>query len=122
MSNLILYIEDDYDNAKIIQLILQRADFSVLLAKDGDEGIQLAIQHEPMLIICDYHLPGSLKGPEIIQTIRQTTHIADTPILILTADSSTYPKSMGSGADAYLSKPVTSDQLIQSIGTLLRIH
>lgn len=122
MSDLILCIEDNDDNAKIIQLILKRAGFSVVHAQDGDVGIQLAIQHEPVLIICDYHLPGQLKGSEIVQVIRQTTPIADTPILMLTADTSTYPKSMESGVDAFLNKPVTPDQLIQNVNTLLRIR
>ena len=122
MSDTILYIEDNENNAKIIELILKRAGYTTLLAENGDEGIQLAIEHKPILIICDYHLPGILKGSDIVQIIRETDDIADTPFLMLTADSSTYSKSMEYGADAYLNKPVTSDQLIENVMTLLRIH
>lgn len=122
MSDTILYIEDNENNAKIIELILKRAGFKTLIAKNGDEGIQFAIDHKPILIICDYHLPGHLKGSDIVQKIRQTVSIADTPFLMLTADSSTYPQSMEYGADGYLSKPVTPDQLIENISTLLRIR
>ena len=93
-----------------------------IIAINGDDGIQLAIEHEPILIICDYHLPGLLKGSDIVRIIRQTDRIADTPFLMLTADSSTFPKSMEYGADAYLNKPVTPDQLIDNVLSLLRIH
>ena len=124
MSDLILYIEDNDNNAKIIELILKRAGYSVLIAKDGDEGIQLIEKHKPVLIICDFHLPGMLKGFDVVKMIRETPHIAETPFLMLTADSSsaTYPKSMEYGADAYLNKPVTPDQLIENVTTLLRVH
>jgi len=122
MADIVLYIEDNENNAKIIELILKRAGFMTIIAINGDDGIQLAIEHEPILIICDYHLPGLLKGSDIVRIIRQTDGIADTPFLMLTADSSTFPKSMEYGADAYLNKPVTPDQLIDNVLSLLRIH
>jgi CheY-like chemotaxis protein len=122
MSDVILYIEDNDNNAKIVELILNRAGFETIVAENGDEGIQLAIQHKPSLIICDYHLPGVLKGIDILKTIRETPLLAETPFLMLTADSSTYPKSIEFGANAYLNKPVTPDQLIDNVNTLLRIR
>ncbi len=124
MSDLILYIEDNDNNARIIELILKRAGYSVLIAKDGKEGIQQINDYNPVLVICDFHLPGVLKGFDVAKIIRETPHIADTPFLMLTADSSstTYPKSMEYGADAYLNKPVTPDQLIENVANLLRIR
>lgn len=120
MSKSILYIEDNDANATMIQVILKREGIPVLIAKDGNTGVQLAIDHEPVLIICDYHLPGLFKGPEVVETIRHTPRIAETPILMLTADTTTYPKSMESGADGYLNKPINRDQLLESIHKLLR--
>ena len=119
MSKTILYIEDNKENAVMIRTILKREGYEVVLATDGDTGIQLAIQHEPVLVICDYHLPGQIKGADIVETIRQTPSIANTSILMLTADASTYPKSIQSGADGYLNKPVNRDQLLDAVNRLI---
>ena len=119
MGKTILYIEDNDANATMIQVILRREGHEVLLAQNGDAGVQLAIENQPHLIICDYHLPGSMKGLDVVETIRQIPPIADTPIIMLTADTSAYPKSMKAGVDGYLNKPVNRDQLIGAINQLL---
>jgi len=119
MAQTILYVEDNADNALMVQIILKREGFTVVIAKYNDIGLQLAIDHKPRLIIIDYHLPGQLKGPDLIEIIRNTPSIADTPIIMLTADTMAYPQSMAAGADAFLNKPIGREQLLNSIQALL---
>lgn len=119
MAQTILYVEDNDDNALMIQLILKREGFTVQIAKDGETGLQLARELRPDLILLDYHLPGIIKGPDFVRTVRGTSQIADIPIIMLTADTSTYPESMQSGVDLYLNKPISREPLLNSIFSLL---
>lgn len=74
MSKSILYIEDNRDNAIIINKILSKAGYTVTIAKDGLTGIALAEQHQLDLIISDFHLPG-MNGPEVVKAIREKNHL-----------------------------------------------
>lgn len=119
MAHTVLYVEDNDDNALMIKMVLQREGATVLIAENGTIGLTLAQEHEPDLIICDYHLPGKIKGSDFIQAIRKMPALSDTPIIILTADTSTYPDSMEAGANLYLAKPVARDLLLKSVNSLL---
>lgn len=120
MSKTILYLEDNANNAKMVEILLKREGFNVVIAKDSQEGHQLAMEYQPDLIICDYHLPGQVKGSDFIQMMRDEPCCVDIPILMLTADISTYPASMEAGADSYLNKPINREQLLDNLYPLLK--
>ena len=85
MNKRILIIEDDKDITEALRYNLEKEKgFSVLAAQSGDEGLNLAFQVKPNLIILDIGLPG-LNGYEICRMLRRDPETRDIPILMLTA-------------------------------------
>jgi two-component system alkaline phosphatase synthesis response regulator PhoP len=122
MKRRILIIEDDRDISEAIRYNLEKEKgFSVLMAHTGDEGIDLAFQAKPHLIILDIGLPG-LNGYEICSTLRRDAETRDIPILILTARISESDKVLGleMGADDYITKPFGVRELIARIRAAIR--
>ena len=69
MSHTILFIEDNISNVELVRILAESAGYTVLTAFEGKEGIALALEQSPDLIICDYHLPY-MNGIEIIELLR----------------------------------------------------
>ncbi|MGQ9552844.1 MAG: response regulator transcription factor [Anaerolineae bacterium] len=116
----ILVIDDDVDVAKTIENALRRGH-TVFLAFSGVQGIQQARQIKPDLIILDIIMPG-MDGFEACQRIRDDPLLADTPILFLTAKGRTEDRIQGLqvGADDYLTKPFSLQELELRIQAILR--
>ncbi|MGA1861490.1 ATP-binding protein [Deferribacter thermophilus] len=103
----VLYVEDEFQSFKLVELILKKYNIDVYLAKDGLEALELAETIVPDLIIMDINLP-KLKGFEaaaILKSKKSTNHI---PIIALTAvnDESYEKLSMAAGCEAFLTKPI----------------
>ncbi len=115
----LLIIEDNTDLQYFLMSKLQQ-DFEILQATDGDEGLELAFDHIPDLIICDITLPGAdgLKVTRTLKTDIRTSHI---PIILLTARSTLEQQIEGTeaGADSYLIKPFHFQYLKEKIRNLL---
>lgn len=118
MTQTILYIEDNMDNAEIVETMLAQSGYEVYIASDHQEGMTLVAQHTPDLIICDYHLP-EVSGADIVKSLRQLPDTSSTPVLILTADIFTEAKSLSAGANMYLTKPIRRNQLLDAVSKLL---
>ncbi|MFP4437798.1 MAG: ATP-binding protein [Chloroflexaceae bacterium] len=103
----ILYIEDNPDNQRLIQRILTTRGYSVLIARDGPAGLALARETQPMLVLVDLNIPG-LDGYETTTRLRSLPHLQTTPIVALTADnrSSAREHALVAGCDGYISKPI----------------
>lgn len=114
----VLCIEDNPDNALILESILTKAGYTTYIARDGDSGLQLAEQHQPDLIVCDFHLPGD-NAPEVIRKIRHIDQLHDVPVVILTADPRSGPESQAIGIVGYLNKPIKPQELITTIQQLV---
>jgi DNA-binding response OmpR family regulator len=114
----ILVIDDDPDTIGLLRVILEPAFHEVITATSGPEGIYIARQQSPDLIILDMILP-EMNGPEICRTLRKFNKA---PILILSAlDSpSMVIASLEAGADDYLIKPITNGMLVAHINKFLR--
>lgn len=116
----ILVAEDNPVNQRVIRGLLTHAGFEVVLAQDGEEALSMleSGQHFDLAII-DMHMP-ELSGPEVIQRWRflETGHL---PIIILTADAreDAEQASRDAGADAFLTKPVSSHALIDMLAQLM---
>lgn len=117
----ILYIEDNQDNAEIVEKILEKEGYIFYLACDGKKGVEMVKEHQPDLIICDYHLP-EMNGPETIKAIRAIEGLEATPVIILTADLYNRTSSLSAGANRYLNKPIRRNQLIRAISQLLPLN
>lgn len=117
----ILVIEDDPAIRNNIALILKSQGFAILQAEDGLTGIQLAIGSCPDLVVCDIMLPG-VSGYEILERLRQEPAGMVTPFIFLTAlaDRSDMRQGMNLGADDYLTKPFTTQELIGAVKARLQ--
>lgn len=116
----ILVAEDNPVNQRVIRGLLSHAGFEVVLAQDGEEALAILESGEEFdLAIIDMHMP-ELSGPEVIQRWRfmETGHL---PIIILTADArgDAEQASRDAGADAFLTKPISSHGLIDTIAHLI---
>src|SRR6266446_2393730 len=114
----ILIIEDEINIARVIQLYLEQANYTVLTATDGVAGLELHAREHPDLVILDLMLPA-LDGMEVCRRIRAW---ANTPILMLTARQGEEDRIAGLelGADDYLVKPFSPREVVSRVKAILR--
>lgn len=110
-NKLVLYIEDRPDNRSLVRRVLMAEDFEVLEASNAEDGIQLAIKHRPDLILMDINMPGK-DGYTAMKEIREYEHLAQIPIVALTANvmKGDREKTLEAGCDGYISKPIDVDR------------
>ena len=103
LSNKALVVEDDINIADLLRLYLEKDGFEVYRAVDGGEGVRLAREKEPDLVLLDIMLPV-MDGWAVCREIRKTSQV---PIIMLTAKGETSDKISGldMGADDYVTKP-----------------
>jgi DNA-binding response OmpR family regulator len=116
MKGDILVIDNDQSIVEFLAFVLEDAGFTVHTAMDGNDGIALALQHRPPVIICDLMM-GSMHGFEVLQQIRSHPELSRTVVIV--ASSKTYKPDMDRarelGASDYLVKPFRPDELLQTI-------
>jgi DNA-binding NarL/FixJ family response regulator len=112
----VLVIEDQPQMRKNIATILEMENFHVLIASDGQTGIEMAKTQRPDLIVCDIMMPG-LDGYQVLQQLRGVAATATVPFIFLTAksDKADLRSGMNLGADDYLTKPVSREDLLTAI-------
>jgi signal transduction histidine kinase len=117
----ILYIEDNPDNQRLVQRIMEARGYDVLIASDGPSGIATARETRPDVILVDINIPG-LDGYETTTRLRSLEHLGEVPIVAVTADSraGARERSLVAGCDGYITKPIDPrrlpDQLREFIG------
>jgi two-component system, sensor histidine kinase and response regulator len=116
----ILVIEDEESIREAIQMILQTEGFDVRSAANGREGVQLAHQYLPDLILCDVMM-AEMDGYQVLATLRQFPNMVSVPFIFLTArgEKTDFRQGMELGADDYLVKPCSVDELLNTIHTRL---
>lgn len=116
----ILVVEDEEKIAKTIKRGLELKGYAVDTVFDGDTGLSYALDPDYDLVVLDRMLPGSIDGVELCKQVRREG--SGVPILMLTARGATGDKVEGlnSGADDYLVKPFSFDELVARIKALLR--
>jgi two-component system sensor kinase len=116
----ILIIEDQPDVRENIEAILELEDYETLIAENGEMGIEMAENHHPDLILCDVMMP-KLDGFGVVQALRQNPITSTIPLIFVTAkaDRLSLRQGMDLGADDYLTKPFTLDELINSVKSRL---
>jgi DNA-binding response OmpR family regulator len=114
----ILIVEDDKKTASLVALYLQREGFQTRVAYDGHQGLEMARQHRPILVILDLMLP-KIDGWEVCRQLRRTSNV---PILMLTARGEEIDRVSGLtlGADDYVSKPFSPRELVARVKAILR--
>lgn len=118
MDKTILVVEDEKAIADILIFNLQREGYRTLEANDGPEGLRLAQESGPDLVLLDVMLPG-MDGFEVCRRLRQTSQV---PILMLTAREEEADKVMGLelGADDYITKPFSMRELLARVKANIR--
>ena len=116
----ILVIDDDTSLLQMISLILQRAGHTPILATHGQEGIELAVNEQPDLAVVDIMMPD-LSGYEVCRRLREDPRTSHIPLLVLTAlvQYEDRERAADSGADGYVTKPITSADLVSAVDELL---
>jgi two-component system sensor kinase len=116
----ILIIEDETNIRENLEAILQLEDFETLAADNGRLGVELALQEQPDLILCDVMMP-QLDGYGVLKALKDEPKTALIPLIFLTARSerNDLRRGMELGADDYLTKPFTLDELLMAVRTRL---
>lgn len=102
-----MYIEDDPASRRLVQRVLDNKGYEVVVAADGLEGISMAREHLPNLILMDINLP-SMDGREITTRLRSLPNFSNTPIVALTANHSPGSRelALAAGCTGFLTKPI----------------
>ena len=116
----ILVIEDDPTQRMLTVAVLLNAGYEVAEAVDGIEGLRMARQSVPDLVVCDVMMPG-LNGYQVVDALKKEPALAMVPVILLTAMAQRTQVRVGmvSGADDYLFKPFRATELRQSVTALL---
>jgi DNA-binding response OmpR family regulator len=114
----VLVVEDEPSIMQLVRIYLEQAGFRVLMARDGQTGLEMHAREQPALVVLDVMLPV-LDGWEVCKRIRQR---AATPILMLTARRTEDDRVQGLdlGADDYLTKPFSPRELVSRVRAILR--
>jgi len=117
----ILIVDDEPDIRELVRYNLERENFAVLEAEDGEQAMELVRREVPALVILDLMLPGA-SGLEICRMLRQQPQTANLPILMLTAKAGEVDRILGLeiGADDYVTKPFSPRELVARIRAVLR--
>jgi signal transduction histidine kinase len=116
----ILYVEDDPVNRLLVRRVLTHAGYTVLEAKDGLSGIQIAQEERPDLILMDIMIPG-MDGYQVTTKLKSLPELADIPIVALTAKTmeSDRERALIAGCDGYIPKPIDVDRLPLQVAEFL---
>ncbi|HPX62100.1 MAG TPA: response regulator transcription factor [Deltaproteobacteria bacterium] len=119
----ILVVEDDPEYRNAIRLILEMEGFEVQTAANGREGLESLRQRLPDLVLCDIMMP-EMDGRQFLEALQDDNSTAVTPVIFVTALDSRFEmrRSMSAGADDYLTKPFSAEELIECVnGRLKRV-
>ena len=115
----VLYVEDNEFNRKIVRQLLSVTGYRLLEATDGEQGVAMALESRPDLVLMDIQLPR-LSGLEATRRIRHDPRTAHVPIIVVTsfALSGDDQKAIEAGASAYLAKPYSPREMLELIRKL----
>ncbi len=112
----ILYVDDNEFNRSMIRDLLARTSYRLIEAADGEEGVAVALEERPDLILMDIQLP-KISGLEATRRLRGDAKTAHIPIMAITsyALSGDDKKALDAGATAYLAKPYSPRKLLEMV-------
>ena len=116
-----ILIADDEPNILIsLEYLMKREGYTVSVARDGEEAIAAILRDRPALVLLDVMMPKK-SGFEVCQEVRANDAVKDTLILMLTAKGreTDVAKGLGQGADAYVTKPFSTKELVRKVREML---
>jgi two-component system phosphate regulon response regulator PhoB len=116
----LLVADDDEDILTLVQLRLSRSGFKVIVARDGEEAIQLAQARQPDVAVLDWTMPKA-SGLEVLRALRADLATADIPVMMLTARAcrDDVLEALEAGADDYIAKPFRLKDLVSRLRSML---
>jgi CheY-like chemotaxis protein len=122
MNGVVLYIDDDEDNIFLLRRLFQRKcpDIQLHTAMTGHDGVRVAIDDQPALILLDNRLPDAT-GEQVLRDLAAAPATAAIPVVILSGDShpATVRELLEAGAADFLGKPFEAQQLLAILGRYL---
>ena len=119
-NELILIVEDNPKNLKLVRDTLQVKGYRTIEAGTGEEGVQLAREQQPALVLMDIHLPG-INGVEAFRELRADPTTRAIPVVAVTASvmAQERTKVMAAGFDGFQGKPISVRELLETIRQVL---
>jgi len=120
MTDKILIADDEPNILLSLDYLMRREGFEVLLARDGHEALALLQRERPRLVLLDVMMPGR-SGHEVLEALRADDALKHTLVLMLSAKGreTDVAKGLGLGADAYVTKPFSTQALVAQVRALL---
>ena len=120
MTHKVLIADDEPNIVISLEYLMKRAGYQVLIARDGQEALDLLRRERPRLVLLDVMMPRK-SGHEVCQELRADEQIANTLVLMLTAKGrdTDQAQGLGLGADAYMTKPFSTKELAARVRELL---
>ena len=108
MTHVILVVEDNEKNLKLVRDVLEYAGYDVRVARTAEEGITLAVSDPPHLVLMDLQLPG-MDGMEALRRLRENPRTADIPVVAVTAQAMKQDRErvLDAGFNGYVEKPIS---------------
>jgi DNA-binding response OmpR family regulator len=121
MSCKILIVDDEPNILLSLEYLMKREGYEVLVARDGQEALDVMRRERPRLVLLDVMMPKK-SGFEVCQELRADDALRDTLVLMLTAKGreTDVAKGLGVGANAYVTKPFSTRELVDRVGGLLK--
>ena len=122
-NELILIVEDNEKNRKLVRDILTFKGYQLLESETAEEGIRLARENKPALILMDFHLPG-MNGIEAFKVLRADPQTSAIPIIAVTASAMTEDrkKIIDAGFDGLETKPINVKDFLSTVAATLARH
>jgi CheY-like chemotaxis protein len=117
----VLYIEDDPVNFTLVERILEfRPALKLMHARSGETGVELAVAHQPKLVLLDLNLPD-MHGSEVLRQLQDEPATANVPVVVLSADAtpSQIERLLTAGARNYLTKPFDIDPFLAVVDEMV---
>ena len=123
MAETILVVDDSQDIALISARMLSQRGFAVMTAHDGHDALAMVARQRPSCILLDVMMPR-MSGLEVLQALKADAATADIPVIMVTAKTTDDDVLHGyqQGADYYITKPFTADELLYGVNLVLGIQ
>jgi len=119
-GKLILLVEDNDNNRLLVRDVLKASGYRVAEAETAEDGLRMAVQQQPALILMDIQLPG-MNGIEALRQLRADPATRAIPVIAVTASAMTQDRHqiMAAGFDGYQSKPISVKGFLQAVREML---
>jgi len=116
----VLIIEDNEQNIYLLTFLLRKKGFTVLQARDGQQGLDMALEEQPDLILLDIQLPV-MDGHEVARRLKQSHEVKQIPVVAVTSHAMSGDREaiLAAGCEGYIEKPINPDTFIAQIEPFL---